>query len=62
MEYGHFIKRQLWWYVPIAVFVPLDEGLEWESFAQLPHGVEQIKEHILTQDNVPLLVHIYTHA
>lgn len=40
----------------------VDEGLEWESFAQLPHGVEQIKEHLLTQDNVPLLVHIYTHA
>ena len=39
-----------------------DERLEWESFAQLPHGIEQIKQHLLTQDNVPLLVHIFTHA
>ena len=40
----------------------LDEKLEWADFAQLPRGIAQIKEHLATQDNVPLLVHLFTHA
>lgn len=39
-----------------------DERLEWEDFAQLPHGINQIRAHLETQDNVPLLVHLFTHS
>ena len=39
-----------------------DERLEWEDFAQLPHGISQIRDRLETQDNVPLLVHLFTHA
>ena len=38
------------------------ERLEWENFAQLPHGIQQIRTHLETQDNVPLLVHLFTHS
>lgn len=39
-----------------------DERLEWEDFAQLPHGINQIRDRLETQDNVPLLVHLFTHS
>lgn len=35
---------------------------DWDQFAQLPHGVEQIKWHLEHKDNVPLLVSLYTDA
>lgn len=38
------------------------ERLEWEDFAQLPHGIQQIRTQLETQDNVPLLVHLFTHS
>jgi hypothetical protein len=33
---------------------------QWDTRAKLPHGVEEIREHIKTVDNVPLLVSLYT--
>lgn len=39
-----------------------EERLQWEAFAQLPHGVTQIRDRLVTQDNIPLLVHLFTHA
>ena len=39
-----------------------EERKQWDQFAQLPHGVEEIKKHLDTQDNVPLLVHMFTHS
>lgn len=35
---------------------------DWDSKAQLPHGLREINEHILTLDNVPLLVSLFTEA
>ena len=40
----------------------VDDKLQWEAFAQLPHGIAQIRERLVTQDNIPLLVHLFTHA
>ena len=35
---------------------------DWDVMAQMPHGVEAIKEHLYGVDNVPLLVSLYTDA
>jgi len=37
----------------------VDEGL-WDGKAKLPHGVLEIRKHLLHTDNVPLLVSLYT--
>ena len=46
----------------MKMFLHLDERLEWEDFAQLPHGINQIRTQLETQDNIPLLVHLFTHS
>ena len=33
---------------------------QWDTRAKLPHGVQEIREHIKNVDNVPLLVSLYT--
>ena len=33
---------------------------QWDTRAKLHHGVQEIREHIKTVDNVPLLVSLYT--
>eukprot|EP01138_Halocafeteria_seosinensis_P014034 gb/GECG01014331.1/.p1 GENE.gb/GECG01014331.1/~~gb/GECG01014331.1/.p1 ORF type:complete len:2081 (+),score=192.95 gb/GECG01014331.1/:1-6243(+) len=35
---------------------------EWDFKAQLPHGLSEIREHLVEKDNVPLLVSLYTDA
>lgn len=35
---------------------------EWDFKAQLPHGLPEIREHLVEKDNVPLLVSLYTDA
>lgn len=35
---------------------------DWDVLARMPHGVEQIKKHLESVDNVPLLVNLYTDA
>ena len=40
----------------------VDDKRQWEAFAQLPHGIAQIRERLVTQDNIPLLVHLFTHS
>ena len=33
---------------------------DWDVNARLPHGVSQVKKHLVDVDNVPLLVHLFT--
>ena len=33
---------------------------DWDVNARLPHGVDQVKRHLVDVDNVPLLVHLFT--
>lgn len=54
---GGRTRRWVWWWC-----VTTEERLQWEAFAQLPHGVAQIRDRLVTQDNIPLLVHLFTHA
>jgi hypothetical protein len=35
---------------------------DWDVKARMPHGIEAIREHIKTVDNVPLLVSLFTDA
>lgn len=40
----------------------VEEKVQWDNTAQLPHGVEEIRKHLEEKDNVPLLVHLFTHS
>jgi hypothetical protein len=33
---------------------------DWDVNARLPHGVAQVRQHLVDVDNVPLLVHLFT--
>ena len=46
--------------ISLSAEIQEEERKQWDENAQLPHGIEEIARHLETQDNVPLLIHLFT--